>query len=103
MTQQIIIHYVPDAAKDERIILGVVVFDDNSDAKLRAFTKNWKRVEAFAERDVQFLKELEKEDWEKETILKLCDDGSFSSIQFTSKGTVRPFQEAFEDAVKRYL
>lgn len=54
-----VVQYVPDPVIDERINVGVIVYNETC---LRAhFLKDWKRVQAFGDRDVSFLKEFAKQ------------------------------------------
>lgn len=101
MTQQIVVQYIPDIVRDEKINIAVVVVDSSQIS--RAFTSNWLRVEVFAGHDIQFLKELENEVWTKDEVLKLASN-STGSIKFVLRGwSILPLDIAFEDAKKRYL
>ncbi|MBD2774779.1 DUF3037 domain-containing protein [Iningainema tapete] len=51
-----IIQYVPDPIADERINIGVVVF--NEDAVKSRFLTNWERVRLFGMEDIDFLKDF---------------------------------------------
>lgn len=54
-----IIQYVPDPIADERINVGVLVFDDHL-AKVQ-FLQNWQRVKDFGGSDIRFLRDFEKQ------------------------------------------
>jgi Protein of unknown function (DUF3037) len=51
-----VVQYVPDLVADERVNVGVLVFQDNL---IRShFLRSWKRVQAFGGEDVTFLRDL---------------------------------------------
>jgi hypothetical protein len=54
-----VIQYVPDPVSDERINIGVLVFDEN--AMHSRFLRNWQRVGVFGASDISFLKDFAKE------------------------------------------
>ena len=54
-----VIQYVPDPIADERINIGLVIFDDEQVKAV--FLKQWDRVRCFAMEDIQFLRLLEEQ------------------------------------------
>ncbi len=53
-----VIQYVPDPIADERINIGILVFDDQQVAAV--FLNQWDRVRCFAMEDIQFLRLFEE-------------------------------------------
>jgi len=104
MPQTVIIQYVPDAATDERINIGVSILCDDNRA-VTNFITDWHRVKQFAGRDIQFLKDLRHESryWDAQTVARLAEQ-STGSIQFaTPRFTLLPPDEALIDGLRRYL
>ena len=54
-----VIQYVPDPIADERINIGLVIFDDEQVKAV--FLKQWDRVRCFAMEDIQFLRLFEEQ------------------------------------------
>lgn len=54
-----VVQYVPDSVIDERVNIGVIVFDEN--VVLSRFLSDWRRVHAFGGEDVKFLKDFASE------------------------------------------
>jgi hypothetical protein len=114
-----IIQYVPDPIADERINVGVLVFDDNL-ARVQ-FLQDWKRVKDFGGGDIGFLRDFEKEmnkavaegllfpgdrpnDKPRVERVQKVAQGWMNSIQFTEPhGSLKPIDKLFQDVVKKYL
>jgi hypothetical protein len=54
-----VIQYVPDPIADERINIGLVIFDDERVETV--FLKRWNRVNCFAMEDIHFLRSFEEQ------------------------------------------
>lgn len=114
-----IIQYVPDPIADERINVGVLVFDDNL-AKVQ-FLQNWQRVRDFGGSDIGFLRDFEKEmnkalaggllfpgdcpnDQPRVERVQKIAQSWMNSIQFTEPhGSLKSIDQLFQDTVKKYL
>ena len=120
VSQYSVIQYVPDPIADERINIGVLVFDDN--VVRVQFLKNWKRVKDFSFGDIQFLFDFEQEmnkastknllfpgdkmmtDTSKQDRLLRVSQNWMNSIQFTEPhASLKPVDKLFQDSINRYL
>lgn len=103
MTKTVIIQYVPDAATEERINIGVSILYESK--AVTNFITDWHRVKQFAGRDIQFLKDLQTESrhWDAKTVERLTGQWT-GSIQFAPpRFTLLPPEEAMIDGLSRYL
>lgn len=114
-----IIQYVPDPIADERINIGVVVF--NEDAVQTRFLTNWERVRLFGMEDIYFLKDFahrlhkaalddlmfpgdEHSKIPNHERLRAIAQGWMNSIQFTEpRGSLDTLDSLLEDSVNTYL
>ncbi|MDF5731018.1 MAG: DUF3037 domain-containing protein [Rhizonema sp. PD38] len=114
-----IIQYVPDPIADERINIGVVVF--NEDAVQTRFLTNWERVRLFGMEDIYFLKDFadrlhkaaldnlmfsgdEHSKIPNHERLRAIAQGWMNSIQFTEpRGSLDTLDSLLEDTVNTYL
>ncbi len=109
-----IIQYVPDPVADERINVGVLVFDER---RVRArFIKGWGRLQRFGSKDVSFLKSFAEEITER-CKATLFTEGQIDSemirrvaatwrdsIQLTEpRGSLLNLDALHRDAEKRFL
>ncbi|BAZ11036.1 hypothetical protein NIES4071_28600 [Calothrix sp. NIES-4071] len=114
-----VIQYVPDPIADERMNVGVVVFND--DTVRVHFVSNWERARRFGMEDIEFLKNFAhsmEEEANKgllfpvekfngmsnyEKILKISR-GWINSIQFTEpRAALDTVDGLLEDSIKTYL
>lgn len=114
-----VIQYVPDPIADERMNVGVVVFND--DTVRVHFVSNWERARRFGMEDIEFLKNfahsMEEEankgllfpgdDFEGvpyyERVLKISREW-INSIQFTEPlAALDTIDGLLEDSIKTYL
>jgi hypothetical protein len=98
-----LVQYVPDAATNERINIGVIAMGDGRARSL--FLQNWARVRQFAGKEVTFLKELERDarHWDEATIHRLASQWT-GSIQFTKPAfSMLTADELLLDGARRYL
>lgn len=114
-----IIQYIPDPIADERINVGVLVFDENV-VKVQ-FLQNWRRVKDFSLGDIDFLHDFEKEmnqatakgllfpgdrptDEPNHERLQRVAESWMNSIQFTEPhASLKPIDKLFGDTIKKYL
>ncbi len=114
-----IIQYVPDPIADERINIGVVVF--NEDAVQTRFLTNWERVRLFGMEDIYFLKDFahrlhkaalddlifpgdEHSKIPNHERLRAIAQGWMNSIQFTEpRASLDTLDSLLEDSVNTYL
>ncbi len=115
----VVVQYLPDPVKDERINIGVIAFDaDGVDCR---FLHDWSRVRCFANRPVGFLQEITHEMQRacgaQRTMDRISDDRRITpssivemsskwsnSIQFTEpRGSLQGRVELVEDIAKRFL
>ena len=115
-----IIQYVPNPIADERINIGVLVFDEEI-IKVH-FLYSWERVNSFGRENTKFLRDFAKhmEESSKNGLLFPHDDpnngqsrvdrlrkvsqGWINSIQFTEpRGSLENIGSVFEDAIRTYL
>jgi Protein of unknown function (DUF3037) len=111
-THYSVIQFVPDPVIDERINIGVVVYDANR--CLVKFVEDWNRVEAFGDRDIGFLREFAKDlsaaasggskvPLSSESIEQMSHRW-INSIQLTGpRGATVGLQELYEDVSARFL
>jgi hypothetical protein len=107
-----VVQYVPDPVIDERINLGVIVYDD---VRSRSrFINDWKRVQVFGDRDVTFLKECLSEITEAmeategppfgRAEVERVASSWVNSIQFTPpRGSLDDVDELLDDVGNRFL
>jgi len=107
-----VFQYIPDAVIDERINIGVIVYDEQH-CRVR-FLENWKRVHAFSGRDVDFLQDFAnqiEDAAQGEGALSLnahtIDKASrrwIGTIQLTERrGSTLALNELFRDVGSRFL
>ena len=115
-----VIQYVPNPIADERINIGVLVFDEKV-VKVH-FLNNWERLNSFAREDTQFLHDFayRMREASKNGLLFPNDDpnnvqsrverlrkvarGWINSIQFTEpRGSLDNIDSVFEDVISTYL
>lgn len=103
MPKTVIVQYVPDAVRNERINIGVIVLHNGKASPL--FLDNWQRVKQFAGKDVDFLKAIkwESRSWDESAVLRLSQQWT-GSVQFSEPRftTLSPDAAKF-DAASRYL
>jgi hypothetical protein len=77
-----IVQYIPDAAKDERVNIGVVTFGDGR--VLRLFIDNWSRVKHFTGANIDGLKEVARDarHWDEGFIRNLASN-PWGSVHLT--------------------
>ena len=77
-----IVQYIADAAKDERVNIGVVTFGNGRIVPL--FTDNWTRVKHFTRTDTSWLRDIARDArlWDEEFIRHLAAN-PFGSIHLT--------------------
>lgn len=115
-----IIQYVPNPIADERINIGVLVFDEKI-VKVH-FLRSWERIKCFAREDIKFLRDFADRMGKasKNGLLFPNDDpnngqsrvdrlrkvsrGWINSIQFTEpRGSLENIDSVFEDTIRTYL
>ena len=115
-----VIQYVPNPIADERINIGVLVFDEEI-VKVH-FLYSWERVNSFGGENTRFLRDFAKhmEESSKNGLLFPNDDpnngqtrvdrlrkvarGWINSIQFTEpRGSLENVDSVFEDTIRTYL
>ncbi len=115
-----VIQYVPNPIADERINIGVLVFDEEI-VKVH-FLYSWERVNSFGRENTKFLRDFAKrmEESSKNSLLFPNDDpnngqsrvdrlrkvsrGWINSIQFTEpRGSLENVDSVLEDAIRTYL
>ena len=115
-----VIQYVPNPIADERINIGVLVFDEEI-VKVH-FLYSWERVNSFGGENTRFLRDFAKhmEESSKNGLLFPNDDpnngqtrvdrlrkvarGWINSIQFTEpRGSLENVDSVFEDIIRTYL
>lgn len=115
-----VIQYVPNPIADERINIGVLVFDEEI-IKVH-FLRSWERIKSFGREDIKFLRDFSKrmEKSSENGLLFPNDDPSngqsrvervrnvsrdwINSIQFTEpRGSLDNIDSIFEDAIRTYL
>ena len=114
-----IIQYVPNPIANERINIGVLIFDEK-EIKVK-FLKNWKRVKNFCMGDIAFLRDFESQmqeavsqgllfpgdsllDQPRQERLQRVSENWMNSIQFTEPNfSLKPLDKLLEDSIKKYL
>ena len=115
-----VIQYVPNPIADERINIGVIVFDEEI-IKVH-FLRSWERIKYFGREDIKFLRVFAYRMGQasKNGLLFPNDDpnngqsrvdrlhkvsrGWINSIQFTEpRGSLENVDSLFEDAINTYL
>ncbi|BBC24870.1 DUF3037 domain-containing protein [Pseudanabaena sp. ABRG5-3] len=115
-----VIQYVPNPIADERINIGVLVFDEKI-VKVH-FLRSWERVKCFGKEDIKFLRDFadRMKRASKKGLLFPNDDpnneqsrvdrlrkvsrGWINSIQFTEpRGSLENVDSLFEDTINTYL
>ncbi len=115
-----VIQYVPNPIADERINIGVIVF--NEEIIKVHFLRSWERIKCFGREDINFLRKFADRMGEasKNGLLFPNDDpnngqsrvdrlrkvsrGWINSIQFTEpRGSLENVDSLFEDAINTYL
>jgi Protein of unknown function (DUF3037) len=103
MPHTVVIQYVPDTVTNERVNIGVSILSDGK--AVTHFLTDWARVRQFADRDIQFLKDLKHESrhWDEKTVRRLSHQWT-GSIQFSQpRFTLLAPDEALIDGLQRYL
>lgn len=77
-----IVQYIPDAAKDERVNIGVVTFGDGRIQRL--FINNWSRVKSFTGADIEGLKDIARDarHWDERFVRELAEN-PWGSVHLT--------------------
>jgi hypothetical protein len=114
-----IIQYVPNPIANERINIGVLIFDDK-EIKVK-FLKNWNRVKNFCMGDITFLRDFESQmqeavsqgllfpgdpllDQPRQDRLQRVSESWMNSVQFTEPNfSLKPVDKLLEDSIKKYL
>ena len=114
-----IIQYVPNPIANERINIGVLIFDDK-EIKVK-FLKNWNRVKNFCMGDITFLRDFESQmqkavsqgllfpgdpllDQPRQDRLQRVSESWMNSIQFTEPNfSLKSVDKLLEDSIKKYL
>ena len=114
-----IVQYVPNPIANERINIGVLIFDEK-EIKVK-FLENWRRVENFCMGDITFLHEFESQmqqavsqgllfpgdslsDQPRQERLQRVSENWMNSIQFTEPNcSLKPVDKLLEDSIKTYL
>ncbi len=114
-----VIQYVPDPIADERINVGILLFDDKTVATV--FLNLWDRVRCFAMEDIHFLRLFEERmmratsagllfPGDQENGQSRCErlrqvSGSWmNSIQFTEpRGSLASIEQLYEDLPPQFL
>ena len=114
-----IIQYVPNPIANERINIGVLIFDDK-EIKVK-FLKNWNRVKNFCMGDITFLRDFESQmqkavsqgllfpgdsllDQPRQERLQRVSESWMNSVQFTEPNfSSKPVDKLLEDSIKKYL
>jgi hypothetical protein len=114
-----IIQYVPNPIANERINIGVLIFDDK-EIKVK-FLKNWNRVKNFCMGDITFLRDFESQmqkavsqgllfpgdsllDQPRQERLQRVSESWMNSVQFTEPNfSLKPVDKLLEDSIKKYL
>ena len=114
-----VIQYVPDPIADERVNVGILVFDDEKVATV--FLKSWDRVRCFAMEDIQFLRSFQERMMRITSVGLLfpgdVDNGQpnherlqrvatswMNSIQFTEPcGSLASVEQLLEDLPSQFL
>ncbi|MCY7332992.1 MAG: DUF3037 domain-containing protein [Pseudanabaena sp. CAN_BIN31] len=115
-----VIQYVPNPIADERINIGVIVF--NEEIVKVHFLHSWERINSFAGEDTKFLRDFAKRMGEaskngllfpndnpsseqsRVERLRKVSRGWINSIQFTEpRGSLENIDNVFEDTINTYL
>ena len=114
-----IIQYVPNPIANERINIGVLIFDDK-EIKVK-FLKNWNRVKNFCMGNITFLRDFESQmqkavsqgllfpgdsllDQPRQERLQRVSESCMNSVQFTEPNfSLKPVDKLLEDSIKKYL
>ena len=114
-----IIQYVPNPIANERINIGVIIFDEK-EIKVK-FLKNWNRVKNFCMGDITFLRDFESQmqkavsqgllfpgdsllDQPRQERLQRVSESWMNSVQFTEPNfSLKPVDKLLEDSIKKYL
>ena len=114
-----IIQYVPNPVANERINIGVIIFDDK-EIKVK-FLKNWNRVKNFCMGDITFLRDFESQiqkavsqgllfpgdsllDQPRQEQLQRVSENWMNSVQFTEPNfSLKSVDKLLEDSIKKYL
>ena len=115
-----IIQYVPNPIANERINIGVIVFDEEI-VKVH-FLRSWERINSFGKEDTKFLRDFAKrmDESSKNGLLFPNDDPNsgqsrverlrnvsqewINSIQFTEpRGSLEDIDSVFQDVIRTYL
>jgi hypothetical protein len=114
-----IIQYVPNPIANERINIGVLIFDEK-EIKVK-FLKNWNRVKNFCMGDITFLRDFESQmqkavsqgllfpgdpllDQPRQERLQRVSENWMNSIQFTEPNfSLKSVDKLLEDSIKKYL
>jgi hypothetical protein len=114
-----IIQYVPNPLANERINMGVLIFDEK-EIKVK-FLKNWKRVKFFGTGDITFLRDFESQmqeavsqgllfpgdsllDQPRQERLQRVSESWMNSIQFTEPNfSLKSLDNLLEDSITKYL
>jgi hypothetical protein len=98
-----VVQYVPDAVREERVNIGVVVFGAGRVRSL--FVQRFGRVRQFAGKDVSFLKDVaaEAKHWDEKTIRHLASHWT-GSVQLTApSASLLSTDDLLHDVARRYL
>ena len=106
-----VVQYFPEVIRDERINIGVMTFDQNSETVYCKFLDNWDRVAHFVnnEHQLRFVKEWAesamKDPWTASEIRKTIEkQGVYSTVWFRElAGSLRPASQLVEDMAKSFL
>lgn len=107
-----IIRYVPDPIAEEYVNIGIIAFE--KDALKFKFIKDWKRVHAFGNEDISFLKEFAHDCLTKQPELfqPPIEENSIrqalmkwgNSIQFSAiRGSIKPAEQLIDDLENIFL
>jgi Protein of unknown function (DUF3037) len=114
-----VVQYVPDPVTDERVNVGVLIFE--GDLIRSRFLRNWKRVQVFGGEDVTFLRDLAQrlKEWSSDDLTlpgisssaRLNEEDLMSitaewrnTVQFTPpRASILPPDELLTDIASRFL
>lgn len=112
-----VVQYLPDPTADERVNVGVIVWD--GERVVSRFLSNWRRVRAFGGEDVGFLREFARSvstmtsdqlglprisgRLDEKQLRKMIGEWSYS-IRFTEpRGSLKPVDQLIRDVVPVFL
>lgn len=104
-----VIRFTPDIIANERINIGVIVYDIEKDDDIRIrFLTKWDRVQAFANKDIQWLLDyvgrIQATKWTQADIAALLSANGYASVYVEGwGGSLESADKLFEWACNKFL